>query len=272
MVGLKLLIPKKVRFFLLSALIFAFSASAQTKNVLFLGVFNQKGETIEATLEQAMRHELSTASKFRLISSTETQRYLRELQQFGITPLERLIPPKNRTAYPAIAIWAVVKESSMHIGRHMFFWGKVDASLTLDIFIADFRSGEIYYRGSLEAKTTQVKEFIFVNSARRNVHISAIDRSEIQNRLHSQMVKSANDIFMIVLNSLAARRDDTQEDYPAEPADDSGETEHRIPSVTDIFSEPAVNIDEQPANEEHDSGINEIEPQDTGMEATITVE
>ncbi|MCL2689379.1 MAG: hypothetical protein FWE57_05985 [Chitinispirillia bacterium] len=272
MVRLKQVVSKKVRFFLLSALIFALSASAQTKDVLFLGVFNKKGESVEAPLEQALRHELSAGENFRLISTTETQRYLRELELAGVTPLERTVPPKVRTADSTIAIWAVVNESSMRPGRQTFFWGKVDAKLALDLFINDLNSGNIIYRGSIQAEANKRKPFIFINSAQKTVHVSAKDRLELSGQLHEMIVASANGTFDIVLNSLSAKIDETKE----ETADSTNisDDEHRILSITDTFSEPAV-LDleggaEQPANEEQTESA--ADQQNDGMEATITVE
>jgi len=277
----KLMLQKKVCVFLLSALIFTLNASEQTKNVLFLGVFNQKGESVEAPLEQALRHELSAGENFRLIGAAETQRYIRELESAGATPLERTVPPKIRMADSTIAIWAVVKENNMRTGRQTFFWGKVDAALTLNLFINDLNSGKIYYRGTIAAEANKRKPFIFLTSARKNVHISAKDRSELSGELQSIIVKSSNDIFALVLGSLSANRDDIKEDNPADSTGVSEETEHRIPSVADIFSEPAVDLDEgaeQPANEEQiqDSDVGQTESgsnqQNEGMEATVTAE
>jgi len=270
MARFKQMLSQKVCVFLLSALIFTLNASEQTKGVLFLGVFNQKGESVEAPLEQALRHELSAGENFRLITATETQRYLRELESSGVTPLERIVPSKIRMADSTIAIWAVVKENTMRVGRQTFFWGKVDASMTLDLFINDLKSGEIFYRGTIAAEANKRKPFMFVNSAQKTVHISVKDRSELNGELQSIIVKSSNDIFATVLNSLSAKHDEPKE----EPADSAGvsddEAEHRIPSVTDVFSEPAV-LDleegaEQSANGEQAESVNE------GMEAAVTVE
>jgi hypothetical protein len=248
-----------------------FSASAQTKSVLFLGVFNPKGEHVEAPLEQAMRHEFSSSSKFRIVNSKETVDFLRKLELFGATPLERIVPPKVKTPDSTIVIWAVVKESSMRVGRQAFFWGKADAYLTLDFFIGELNSGEIYYRGELSVNATKGKGFLFVVSARKNVHISAIDRSELKGKLQSDMVKSANDIFLIVLNSLSAGNNDTRDDYPADTLVIPEETEHRIPSVTDLFSEPAMDLTEQSEESGEQTQASDSE-QNEGMEATVTAE
>lgn len=274
MVHSKQMISQKVYFFLLITLIFAFSVSAQARSVLFFGVFNQKGEHIEPNLEQALRHEFSAASKFNLTNSAETRRYLKESGLFGATPLERIVPSEVKTADSAIAVWVVVKESAMRTGRWRFFWGKIDARLSLDFFISGLNSKEIYYRGLLQADAVKGKEFIFFNSAPKNVHISAIDRSELNGKLHSDIVKSANDIFLTVLNSLSADRDNAQDDYPSDPADDSEETERRIPSVADVFSEPAADSDDQSPNGEEAQNSAElpVNQQNEGMEATITVE
>ena len=274
MVNLKLMTPKMVCLFILSTFIFMFSASAQTKSVLFLGVFNPKGEHVETPLEQALRLEFSSSSKFRIVNSKETVDFLRKLEPFGATPLERIVPPKVKTPDSTIVIWAVVKESSMRVGRRLFFWGKADASLTLDFFICELKSGEIYYRGELSAKATKGKNFLFVVSAQKNVHISAIDRSELKGKLRTDIVKSANDIFLIVLNSLSAGNNDTRDDYPADTLVIPEETDHRIPSVTDLFSEPAMDITEQ-SEESGAQPINEEQTdnqQSDGMEATVTAE
>ena len=83
-----------------------------------------------------------------------------------------------------------------------------------------------------------------------------------------------------MLNSLSAKRDETKEDYPADSTNISDD-EHRIPSITDVFSEPAVDLEEgaeQSANEEQaqTGGAQQTEStanqQNEGMEATITVE
>jgi hypothetical protein len=286
MVSFKQMTPKKVYFFLLFTMIFALNVSAQTNNVLFLGVFDQKGEHVEPPLEQALRQEFSVSSKFRLIGGTETQRYLKELERIGATPLERVIPPKVKTADSAITVWAVVKESSMRAGRHILFWGKADARLTVEIFICDLKNEKIYYRGELSARAIKSKGFLFVLSARKNVHISAADRSELKGNLQSQTVKSVNDIFSVVFDSLSDKNDNTRENYSEDSTDVSDGAAQRIPSVTDMFAEPSVDLEdsgeesgaEQPVNGEQTqvSDAEQTEPaavgQSGGMEAEVTVE
>jgi hypothetical protein len=260
------MIPKMVCIFLFSVLFFISSASVQTKNVLFLGLFNQKGEHVESSVEQALRNELSADSKFRLVSATETQIHLRELERLGTTPLERFVPPKTRIGDSTIVIWGVVKESSIRPRHFMLLWGKADAVLTIDIFIGEFKNNVFYYRGELTAQASKFKGFLHLGSAQKKVHISVADRLELTGQLQSQMVRSVSDIFYLVFNSM---NESAKHEGAQEPGlrNDTLPEEHRIPSVADMFAEPAADMMEDAENSEP----RQEEP-DSGMEAAVTVE
>jgi len=275
------MIRKMVYVFIFLLSICVFSTAAQTRNVLFLGIFNQKGEHVEPLLEQAIRNELSAGSEFRLIGETETLRHLREVNALGATPLERFVPPKSRIDTSAIVIWGLVKESSIRPGRRMLLWGRANAVLTVEFFIGEFKSGAFYYRGELTAHASKGKGFLHLGSPQKKVHISVTDRSELKNELQSKMVKEISDIFNLVLNALA----DASDSENARESDLQNETspeEYRIPSVADIFAEPVPDAIENAAENETRQEASEprnperTEPRreepDGGMEATVTVE
>jgi len=235
--------PMRVTAVMAACMILIFMASAvpaQPRETLFLGLMNEKGEPVQSEMEQALRNAFAANSRIKLTGTLETQRIVREKERLGRSNVENFIPPSVKLDSSTIIIKGVVYEPVFDLKRHLLLWGKIDARIDVKVYFEEI-SGKATYQGDFSAKAMRKKDFLLFASARKNVHISAADRSELLGEMQSQIVKEVSALAETFFNALTGDAEDNpadtgniadtldtntagQENEPSEPeaADTSG--------------------------------------------------
>jgi hypothetical protein len=186
-----------------AALIFMAPAPAQARrDVIFLGLTDNRGEPAQAQLEQIIRHELSSNPSFRLMGETETQRFIREKERLGHRRTEPFIQPSAELADSTVIFRGVVEEFSLTPGRRMLLWGKIDAALTVKFHFNE-AAGPAAYQGEFRGTASKPKGFLLFANAKKTIHISAVDRSELTGKMQAEMIKDLSEFITLFFNALA---------------------------------------------------------------------
>jgi len=181
----------------------ALTALTHARDALFLGFTDINGEPANQRLEQALRVELSTSQKFRLIGDLETQRVIREIDRLGRRRTEPFMPPSARVADSVVVIRGIVEENRMEVKRRWLGWSKIDASMTVKLLLSE-AAGPTAYQGKFSAAATKKKEFVLFGNEKKIVHISAVDRSELLSEMQAKIVKEASEFTAQWIGALAS--------------------------------------------------------------------
>jgi hypothetical protein len=160
------------------------------------------GQPVQQRLEQAIRHELSVNREFRLMSEVETQRIIREIERLGRGRTEAFIPPSARLADSVVVVRGVVEDVSITAGRSALVWGKINARMSVALYVSEV-AGPASYQGRFSAAASKRKGLILFANPKKNVHISAVDRSELLGRMNAQTVAHVSTFATQFFSSLA---------------------------------------------------------------------
>ena len=196
-------------------LVLAGAAAVDARDLLFLGLVDSKGASVQPELERALRHEFTVNTAFGLLGELETQRIVREIDKQGRTRMESWLPSGAGIADSVIVVRGIVEENTMVVGRHRLAWGKINARLTLKLYFDEVAAGGVSYHGQFGAQASKSKDFILFQNPQKTVHISAIDRSELLGKMHAGIVKDVSEFIIRWGRTLAAEKD-KQEEKPAE--------------------------------------------------------
>ena len=220
----------------------AFSAFAQPHPALFLGLMNEKGEPVQAEMEQAVRNALAANQKIKLIDKLETERIIREKERLGRSNVENFIPPGVKLDSPTVIIKGVVKDPEFNLKRHWLIWGKIDARITINFHFEELY-GTAKYNSDFSASAMRKKEVLFFASARKNIHISAADREGLLGEMQSQIVKKVSEFAVTFFHALTIN--DVPMDIPDEDtiADTAG-----ISDTADTTNQKNEQSESEPAD------------------------
>jgi hypothetical protein len=180
-----------------------FVAHAHARDVLFLGLINDKGESVHQDLERAIRLEFSANPSFRLIGELETERIVKEIDRLNRTRTELFVPPSARIADSTIIIRGLVGEPRITGGRSWLLWGKVKASMRVRLYFNEL-NGPASYNGEFSATAeTKRKNFTAAQRADKTVHASASDRSMLIGEMREEIVRKTSEFATLFFNSLA---------------------------------------------------------------------
>ncbi|MDR2578571.1 MAG: hypothetical protein LBC70_07185 [Chitinispirillales bacterium] len=187
---------------LTSALVCMSPSAAPARDVLFLGLTNNRGEPAQAQLEQVIRHEFSSNPNFRLMGETETQRFIREKERLGHRRTEPFIQPSAQLADSTIIIRGVVEEFSLTPRRRMLLWGKIDAAISIKFHFNE-AAGPTAYLGEFRGASSKPKGFLLFANPQKTIHISAVDRNELSRKMQTEMIKELSEFTNLFFSSLA---------------------------------------------------------------------
>ena len=185
----------------MSLIFMASGAFAQPHPAIFLGLMNEKGEPVQAEMEQALRNALAANKRIKLADKLETQRIVREKERLGRSNVENFIPPGIRLDSTTVIIKGIVQDPEFKLKRHWLIWGKIESQITVKFHFEEL-FGTANYQGEYTATAMKTKEVLFFASARKNIHISASDREGLLGEMQSKLVKEISTFATTFFNAL----------------------------------------------------------------------
>jgi len=199
------------------------TGSAYAHDALFLGLTDSRGEPAHPHFEQAIRHELAVNPRVNLVSDVETQRVIREMERRGRGRAEAFIPAGARVGDSVVIFRGVVEETVLEVKRHVLAWGKISARMTVSFYFNEtagpavdkgefsekaLQRNDLLNSGStlkltFSASESKAKDLLLFASAKKTVHISAADRSELIGKMQSKIIKDVSEFAAHYFNALA---------------------------------------------------------------------
>lgn len=173
-------------------------------DLLFLGVTDVRGESVQPELESVLRAEFAADRRYRLIGGVETERAVREMERQGRTRAEAVIPRSAGFDDSTVVVRAVVTEVSVVTKRSPWLlWGMVDARMRMEVVFSDL-SGRPSYRGEFGAEASMRKEVILFQDPKKAVHVSAVEREELLGRMRGKLMKDAVGLVAVYFNAFSS--------------------------------------------------------------------
>lgn len=194
-------------------LFFSTCAMGSGRPTLFLGIAGGNAPAIEKNLDRLFEEQLASMPDIRFLNDDEVQRLRSRMESRHYpTITTSLAAAIKKCGVPdsALIIWAMVKSCSVEPSRRLFFKAVIKASLTLEMAVYSLNTHAYAYIGEAEATAEKDKGFIFwLGPVKQAVHVSALDRSALLDRLQKDAVNDAGRIFQAILfyEKMSGRRE-----------------------------------------------------------------
>ncbi len=216
----------------LSILILTHSSFAG--NVVFLGLSGPEAPSIEESFETLLREQWSTSSDYKLADYIECQRYKEKIrfEEYPTVSVELLKKLAPYTPDSSLLVWGKIKELKLWPERRLLCFSRIKAEITISYTLYNLANSTVAYSGEVKASSWKNKGLILFNPVQRAVHISAIDRAELTEKLQADAARASGKLIALVIRSTKFPETKSEPDTKIET--------YKVPSSTDIFTEPKV--------------------------------
>lgn len=208
--------------------------NAYGSDLVFLGVLGNDAPAIETSFDKRLREALSVNPEYHIIDYLTSQNFRRRIKFDDFPTVSRRLVEGLRdfSNDSAVFVWASVKSRSITPVRRMLVKASAYAELTLTLNIYSLRFKDYAFIGDVKTGAEKSEGFIFFLPLETNVHISAPDQVELNDKLISAAAFRCADLIGTLVNSEKQR---------ALFSSDSGNmSKYKAASISDMFNVPSV--------------------------------
>ncbi|MFP4241980.1 MAG: hypothetical protein ACLFTW_08415 [Chitinispirillaceae bacterium] len=213
--------------------IFLIPAELSARNVVFLGLSGPDGASVGKSLEPRIQKRLSAMKEFKTGDFIQSRRYREKINFDGHPVVSRTLVEKLEAIAPdsTLFVWGTVKDYRIRPERYLFLGAQIKGNITIDFTIYNLADKSYSYSGEVKAEAVKKKGFVLFRSVNNEVHISALDRTWILEKLQKKISEESASLISIIAKSAS---------FPEEKIDDPEIEKHKVPSVEDVYSVPEV--------------------------------
>lgn len=208
-----------------------FVIACSGKEIAFIGLNGEKAPAVEKTFDRLLREHLSVMSDVKSTDYLQVQKY-RQVIYFSdnTTISESLVGSLEKFAPEStLFVWGWVKDYKISAVRRKLFNAALKGELTIGLTMYSLSQKEYAYSGNVNAVDYKSKGLIFLGSVDQSVHATALDRSEILEKLVNQAVENSGRIISAVARSQQFTNNKSSEVQ-----------QYKVPSISDVFAVPSL--------------------------------
>jgi hypothetical protein len=190
--------------FIITLLLITTSAG---RDLVLLGFNGQRAPAAEKTYDRILREHLSVTPGIQLIDQAQCQHFKRlinfdthSVQSKDL--IESLARYVKDTTYFA---WGTVRELKVYPKRKYFFQAQIKGELSIDLTLYSFKEHSFSYNGTIKAVLYEDKGIIFFTPISRTIHISALEQTDMLEKLEYEAVKKTCQIISAAVGREIAR-------------------------------------------------------------------
>ncbi|MBD3345329.1 MAG: hypothetical protein GF401_09735 [Chitinivibrionales bacterium] len=252
---------KKVVLWLLSMVVVL---SAESMDILFLGIFEGGAPSFEKSYEQMLRENLATFDGTNLIDRAQTEKFKSMLDFRGTPVLSKTLALSLQRHYmdTILVVWGEIRNYTVTPYRRNLIGSGIIGKVTASLTMYSLRDRDMAFAGDIECEIAIGKDLFYFGSMKK-LHISAAEQSKI---IETLSVEAANKSAQMVKAVARAKIEQTRLEF-------TGVEEYKEPSISDVFNIPSVEGSEvgfgeedteqsEPSVPEAPSEVSSEEPQD----------
>jgi hypothetical protein len=187
-------------------ILFFFTTSAG-RDLVLLGFDGQRAPSAEKTYDRILREHLSVTPGLQLFDQTQSLRFKQFINFDTHSVLSKdLIESLGKyvkdTTYIA---WGTVGEFKVSPRRKFFFNAQIKGELSIELNIYSFLEHTLSYSGTIKATVFENKGVIFFSPISRAVHISALEQTELLEKVEYEVVRKTCQIISATVGSEISR-------------------------------------------------------------------
>lgn len=200
---------------LILAALYGFSFAGY--DVVFMGLHGEGAPAVEKTYERLLQEQLAVLPGINAVDYIQSQKYahlinFKDYPVVSNSMVEALEPIAGESI---LFVWGTVKEYKITTHRKLFFWVKLKGELTIGLNMYSLARRSYIYSGDVRAETIKSKGMTGFGSIEKNVHISALDRAEILEKLENEAVKGSVKMISALCRAGTSNAEEQKNEEPS---------------------------------------------------------
>lgn len=200
---------------LILAALYGFSFAGY--DVVFMGLHGEGAPAVEKTYERLLQEQLAVLPGINAVDYIQSQKYahlinFKDYPVVSNSMVEALEPIAGESI---LFVWGTVKEYKITTHRKLFFWVKLKGELTIGLNMYSLARRSYIYSGDVKAETIKSKGMTGFGSIEKNVHISALDRAEILEKLENEAVKGSVKMISALCRAGTSNAEEQKNEEPS---------------------------------------------------------
>lgn len=256
----------------LSVLVWMCSAGYE---VVFIGLQGEGAPAVEKTYDRLLREHLSVMPEVNAADYLQSQKYAKMIsfQDYPVVSkslVEALEPIANDTT---LFVWGTVKEFKITPQRKMLFWVKLKGELTIVLNMYTLSNRDYAYSGDVKAVAYKSRGMAGIGSLEKLVHISALDRAELLEKLEFEAVRISGQMISELCRKALPGKKGVKDEVTAKADTSSGSANTSL--ISDLFDvsdveTKKIGFDSSGTMTESDSAITEPSKPDSLLSPEIS--
>jgi hypothetical protein len=208
------------------------------RTVVFIGVNGSEAPAIEKTYDRLLRENLTITPDIQLVDFLQSERYKQQINFFNYPVVSKeLVEKLSRFVEDTtFFIWGTVEKCQIKPARKFLFHSVLEGELVVSLTMYSLSDRAFAYSGVIKATYSKPKGIVFFRPVDQMTHISALDRTEILEKLEYSVVKNSCKMISAVIRSDLA--------HNGENVDIN---KYNVKAVNSVMSVPVMPAKELPA-------------------------
>lgn len=193
----------KLSIVLLCLVVLIAAGSVYSRDVVFIGLNGDGAPAAEKTYDRLLREHLSVTPDIQLADYVQSQRYRKQINfsDHPIVSKELIVTMAPYVTDTTYFIWGTIKKCSVTPVRKYFFQAKIKGELLINLNIFSLSNRSFAYAGTIKATTSKHKGLVFFRPVSDMVHVSALDRTELLEKLEYDAVQKTGRMITAIVRS-----------------------------------------------------------------------
>jgi len=210
------------------------------KNLVILGFDGRKLPSAENSFDRILRQQLSVTPDAELTDDLKT-RQMRHYVNFDDNhslSIEDINTLRKYVTDSTYFLWGTLDEFKISPKRKFFFKAQIQGELSVELNLYNITEHKSSYSGKIKAVVAEDRGIVIFTPVGRSVHISAIDRTDILEKVENEAARKTCTIIAAAIRSDLARADFVQSKQ--NPSQVSAADTVQTPGVSNDKTVPAV--------------------------------
>ncbi len=199
---------KKV-FFSFMPLLFLLFGYSLGRDLILLGFNGQNSPSIGKTYDRLLRERLSIRSDIQLSDYIQCQRYKKmiKFEDYPTVSIDNIESIAKYVKDTTFFVWGTVEKFQVVPNRRWLIQAQIRGELKISLNMYNLSEQRLVYAGTISCVEFENKGLVFFTPVSKSIHISALDQTDILEKLEYKAVDKSSQMISAAIRSEIARKE-----------------------------------------------------------------
>lgn len=198
---------KKV-FFSFMPILFLLCGYSLGRDLILLGFNGQNAPSIGKTYDRLLRERLSVKPDIQLSDFVQCQRYKKmiKFEDYPTVSIDNIESIAKYVKDTTFFVWGTVEKFQIAPNRRWLIQAQVKGELKISLNMYNLSERRLVYAGTIRCVEYESKGLVFFTPVSKSIHISALDQTDILEKLEYKAVDKSSQMISATIRSEIARK------------------------------------------------------------------